>query len=86
MLAYGARRRDRLDDLFVAPEAMGLGLGRLLLTRLRGHALAAGHRQLTLDADPFAAGFYRRQGARLVGRVVGCVSGGEYERPSADGQ
>ncbi len=69
LLAYAARRRGRLDDLFVAPDAMGAGLGRLLLARVRAAALAAGHRCLTLDADPFAAGFYRRQGAQTVGWV-----------------
>ncbi|BBK34122.1 acetyltransferase (GNAT) family protein [Stella humosa] len=67
LLAYGARRRGWLDDLFVAPGAMGLGLGRVLLEQLRARARAAGHRHLMLNADPFAAGFYRRQGARLVG-------------------
>lgn len=67
LLAYVARRRGRLEDLFVAPEAMGLGLGRLLLDRVRRAALAAGQRTLVLDSDPSAIGFYRRQGARPCG-------------------
>lgn len=46
---------------------MGAGLGRALLARMAAGALAAGHRCLTLDADPFAEGFYRRQGARTFG-------------------
>lgn len=67
LLGYGVRRGGRLDDLFVAPEAMGRGIGRTLLDRLRRHARAAGHAGLVFDADPFAVGFYRRQGARVVG-------------------
>lgn len=67
LAGYAARRRGRLDDLFVAPEAMGAGLGRRLLARMAVGARAAGHRCLVLDADPFAAGFYHRLGARTVG-------------------
>ncbi|BBK44969.1 N-acetyltransferase [Allostella vacuolata] len=67
LLGFVARRRGRLDDLFVAPEAMGRGLGGRLLALARRGGLAAGHRCLTLDADPYATGFYRRHGARLVG-------------------
>ncbi|WP_374443187.1 GNAT family N-acetyltransferase [Stella sp.] len=67
LYGYAMRRRARLADLFVAPEAMGRGVGGALLARLRRHARAAGQRTLTLEADPFAAGFYRRCGARVVG-------------------
>ena len=67
LLAYVVRRRGRIEDLFVAPEAMGRGLGRVLLDRARHAALAAGRRTLELDSDPFAIGFYRGQGARLYG-------------------
>lgn len=67
LLGYVARRRGRLNDLFVAPEAMGKGLGGSLLRLARLGGLAAGHRCLVFDADPFAVPFYRRHGARRIG-------------------
>ncbi|MEZ0067080.1 GNAT superfamily N-acetyltransferase [Streptacidiphilus sp. MAP12-20] len=56
-----------LGMLFVAPDAIGQGVGR----RLYEHALAAarelGFVRLTIDADPNAEAFYRAMGAEFVG-------------------
>ena len=58
-----------LGMLFVAPEAMRRGAGRLLY----GHMLAAagrlGFTRLSIDADPNAEAFYRAMGAVTVGRT-----------------
>ncbi|MGE0715837.1 MAG: GNAT family N-acetyltransferase [Alphaproteobacteria bacterium] len=67
LLGYAALADDRLDDLFVAPSAMGRGVARSLLRRAARDALRLGRRRLVLDADPFAEGFYRRLGARRIG-------------------
>jgi GNAT superfamily N-acetyltransferase len=58
---------DELDWLFVAPEAQGHGVGAALLADACAIAATAGVRELFIEADPFAATFYERAGARLVG-------------------
>lgn len=59
--------RAVLEKLFVEPRLMGRGVGRRLLgwavDRARDHGCAT----MTIDADPDAAGFYRRHGAADAG-------------------
>jgi len=55
--------------LFVAPEAMGRGIGRALFDWALAQASAAGASTLALDADPFATPFYTRMGMVQVGEV-----------------
>jgi len=65
----GEPPRGAVGMLFVAPDAMRRGTGRLLY----GHVLAAaarlGFTDLTIDADPNAEPFYRAMGAVTVGRT-----------------
>ena len=56
-----------LLKLFVEPEKQGLGAGRALFTWAADAARTAGAHRLMIDADPGAAPFYRRMGARDVG-------------------
>jgi len=56
-----------LDYLFVAPEAIGGGVGRALWAHAVAVAAALGHENLIVVSDPNAEGFYRRMGARPVG-------------------
>lgn len=49
--------------LFVAPEAIGQGVGRRLWHHLEGTARARAARRIRVDADPNAAGFYVAMGA-----------------------
>jgi GNAT superfamily N-acetyltransferase len=68
-----------LEDLFVAPEARGLGAGRALLSRLAVIALERGCARMewaVLDWNEPAIAFYRALGARpmdewTVNRVAG---------------
>jgi len=68
-----------LEDLFVAPEARGLGAGKALLSRLAALALERGCARLewwVLDWNEPAIAFYRSLGARpmdewTVNRVDG---------------
>ena len=53
-----------LEWLFVAPDAMGRGVGAALLDDA-----CAGQSVLRVEADPHAAGFYERMGARRIGEV-----------------
>jgi GNAT superfamily N-acetyltransferase len=56
-----------LDSLFVAPEAIGQGIGRALWRHAVATARARGHPALVVASDPHAEGFYRRMGAVPAG-------------------
>ncbi|WP_231920056.1 GNAT family N-acetyltransferase [Microlunatus soli] len=56
-----------LAALFVDPDAIGTGCGRLLLEHILREAAARGFRRLDLDADPGAEPFYRHFGATRIG-------------------
>lgn len=58
---------SHLEKLFVAPERMGLGLGRILYDWALGAAGRLGASRLIIEADPDAAAFYQRMGAELAG-------------------
>ena len=57
-----------LDDLWVLPAFMGLGIGRTLFE----HAISqAGTAQaIELDADPNAVPFYQRMGCVVIGETL----------------
>jgi GNAT superfamily N-acetyltransferase len=56
-----------LSHLFVAPEAIGGGVGRRLWDHAVAEARRLGHSQLLVVSDPHAAGFYARMGAEPAG-------------------
>lgn len=58
-----------LDKLFVDPEMMGAGVGLRLFEWAVARAAQLGAETLIIDADPGAAGFYRRMGARDIGLI-----------------
>jgi ribosomal protein S18 acetylase RimI-like enzyme len=58
-----------LDDLFVEPDSMGLGVGRLLVVDVAARATAAGAIRVTVIANPRAVGFYERLGFRTIGQA-----------------
>jgi GNAT superfamily N-acetyltransferase len=64
-------RADRtiLDDLWLEPDEIGRGTGRLLFTHACSRAVAAGARVLEWEAEPYALGFYERMGGVVVGLV-----------------
>lgn len=59
-----------LTDLFVDPRWIGTGLGGELMSLALEHARDRGHATLGIDADPNAASFYERFGARLVSQSM----------------
>ena len=69
VLGFHGVQGDELAWLFVAPEAMGRGVGRALLTDACTLARADGRETIRVEADPLAASFYEHAGARLVGEV-----------------
>ena len=58
-----------LDKLFVEPERLRTGVGRALIAHAIGEARRRGANRLTILSDPYAAGFYERNGARLIGEA-----------------
>lgn len=65
-----------LEKLFVAPDAMRTGAGRLLFVWAAEAARMQGAHILTIESDPGAADFYRRMGARDAGLAPsGSVAG-----------
>lgn len=51
-----------VEDVFVLPDFMGLGLGRGLVENLKARARDLGAASLEVDADPNARGFYEEMG------------------------
>ena len=66
-LAPRSSSDGELDMLFVAPAHMGEGVGRALLSHSTREARRRGWSRLFIESDPFAATFYERHGAQLVG-------------------
>lgn len=72
IVAYYSLKQDAeglwLDNLWVLPEYMGLGIG----LQLFGHALersrARDEAVLKIEADPNAQSFYEKMGAQRVGQ------------------
>lgn len=61
--------RCELDDLFVEPDSMGLGIGRLLVDDAASRAAAAGATHLDVIANSNALGFYARVGFKVTGQA-----------------
>lgn len=64
-----------LEHLFVAPEALGRGLGRQLFDLARAAAASVGAHAIEVLSDPNAEEFYRRLGAIRVGTVESTPAG-----------
>jgi GNAT superfamily N-acetyltransferase len=81
VVGFYALERDgasfRLDNLFLAPSAIGNGLGRQLFEHAVQEARALGAAELLIEADPNAEGFYRHMGAQRIGETVSRVTGSE---------
>jgi GNAT superfamily N-acetyltransferase len=62
-----AEGRVELDALFVDPAAIGQGVGRGLWEHAVAAATALGYRELIIQSDPHAEGFYQAMGAARAG-------------------
>jgi len=61
--------RCELDDLFVEPDWMRRGVGRLLVHDVARRAAAAGAGHIDVIANPNALGFYARLGFDVTGQT-----------------
>lgn len=74
----GAPPAGVLGMMFVEPDALGRGVGRLLFGHVVAEARRLGFARFTIDADPNAEGFYRAMGAVRIGATPsGSVPGRE---------
>jgi GNAT superfamily N-acetyltransferase len=64
--------------MFVAPDALGRGTGRLLFEHTVSEARRLGFTRFTIDADPNAEPFYLAMGAVRIGATPsGSIPGRE---------
>jgi GNAT superfamily N-acetyltransferase len=70
-----------LDHLWIAPAAMGRGIGRALFKHAIEQARGLGFQVIKIEADPNAEGFYQRMGAKRVGVNVTEIEGERRELP-----
>ena len=59
-------RSGSLELLFIAPEAIGSGLGRALFDHAAQQLRALGHTVMTILSDPYSEPAYIHMGARRV--------------------
>ncbi|MFJ8884679.1 GNAT family N-acetyltransferase [Streptomyces sp. NPDC102402] len=70
-----------LDLMFVADDAQGRGIGRLLIAHLREEARRAGLDSVRVIAHPPAEGFYLAVGAERTGTVAARPPAVMWDRP-----
>ncbi|TXS49911.1 GNAT family N-acetyltransferase [Streptomyces sp. t39] len=73
-----------LDLMFVADEAQGLGIGRLLVGHLAGRAREAGLTAVRIVSHPPSEGFYLGMGARRTGTVPAAPPAVRWDRPELE--
>jgi GNAT superfamily N-acetyltransferase len=56
-----------LDHLWIKPEYIGQGIGRVLFEHALRQAAGLGARQIEIEADPNALAFYLKMGAYQIG-------------------
>jgi len=64
-----------IENLWVLPEYIGQGIGKQLFIHAMELARQRGYKTLQLEADPNAAGFYKKMGMYQIGERVGEVDG-----------
>jgi N-acetylglutamate synthase-like GNAT family acetyltransferase len=65
-----------LVHLFVEPEMIGSGIGKLLWNDAVATARAAAFTTILITSDPYAEGFYLAMGAERVGTIESTVRAG----------
>ena len=64
-----------LGHLFVRPDCLSSGYGRILLAHALERVAALGFDKLEIISDPHAEGFYMAMGARRVGKIESSIPG-----------
>lgn len=64
-----------IENLWVLPEYIGMGLGKQLFLHAVSRSRLKGHLTLQLEADPNAVGFYEKMGMYKVGERQSEIEG-----------
>lgn len=65
----------RMDNLFVLPDEIGKGFGRLLMKDFIARIRAENWRKIILEAEPHAEKFYQKQGFITTGMLETAIPG-----------
>lgn len=65
----------KLDNLFISPDKMGIGVGSALLRFCIDSAVECGASTIELDADPNAEDFYLHYGFNTIGKKSSSIEG-----------
>jgi GNAT superfamily N-acetyltransferase len=65
----GQPPEGELGNMWIEPDAIGTGLGRRLWAHAIDTAQAAGFKELSIEAEPNAEGFYLAMGAERIGET-----------------
>ena len=64
-----------VENLWVSPEYIGKGVGKRLFSHALELSRQRGYKNLQLEADPNAVGFYEKMGMKKIGERVSEVEG-----------
>jgi GNAT superfamily N-acetyltransferase len=67
--------KAELEHMWVTPACIGTGVGKELFLDAMERAAALDVRDVELSADPNAAGFYERMGAKQIGELDSPIDG-----------
>jgi GNAT superfamily N-acetyltransferase len=73
--------KAELEHMWVTPACIGTGIGKALFLDAMDRAAAFAVRDVELSADPNAAGFYKRMGAKQIGEVDAAIDGQPRKLP-----
>ncbi|WP_372898631.1 GNAT family N-acetyltransferase [Salipaludibacillus agaradhaerens] len=68
-----ALKNKQLEALFIDPDYIGKGIGKLLWFDLLGKAKELNLKEFTLESEPYAEGFYLKMGAKKIGYTSSTV-------------
>ena len=64
----------RLDNLFVLPDYIGCGIGKVLMTDFLDKIKVKHAQRIILDSDPNATCFYEKFGFMQIGKIQSSIS------------
>lgn len=67
--------KAHLDNLFILPEQIGKGYGKILMQDFLQRIKNDGYRIATLNSDPHAEAFYLKLGFKVIGQFATSIEG-----------
>lgn len=67
--------RAWLENLWISPEWIGKGIGKMLFLDAQERCRQRGYKWLQLEADPNAVGFYEKMGMKKIGERASEIEG-----------